>query len=459
MRTLQLNDGHDSAGCQYALRRGKQYWALVFEGREAIFKHELGALYVSYLLGERPPEPIHGVVLALKAREKMGQVGSLAGEGEQQEMGLEAAAAVRALWRRQRELERVLADRLEIEPVKAEALRELEEVTEFLRKSPWLSRHGAERCARAVGEAIRRFHARLAGALDAEGKPDEVLQAFARHLHEYLLVPSGRGCGRAGCWVAAVPAGCFTYEPPTGVVWEVGSRESKVLCLKSTGGVQSPESKVQSPTCGVQSLKSKVQSPESRTRRAAAVGYLSRFLCVGLAVGLLASGCAGPRPLKGGRAVTTHKPAGIIEQALVQSENPAQATKQDQASVEVRTYTVPAGSRVEQSQMWEGESPREPKLFRTTAEIRARGDAGHQQPSTLNPQPSTINCLCPELSHASRGAGGNACPHGAWSGAEGHDAGVGGQAVEPQGHCLGRRWPVCVWPGFTGVAAPQDGHR
>ena len=35
-------------------------------------------------------------------------------------------------------------------PVKAEAFRELEEVTEFLRQGPWLSHHGAERCARAV---------------------------------------------------------------------------------------------------------------------------------------------------------------------------------------------------------------------------------------------------------------------------------------------------------------------
>ena len=58
----------------------------------------------------------------------------------EQSMGLEDAAAVRALWRRQRELERVLADRLEIEPVKAEALRELQEITGCLRKSPWSSR-------------------------------------------------------------------------------------------------------------------------------------------------------------------------------------------------------------------------------------------------------------------------------------------------------------------------------
>ena len=108
-------------------------------------------------------------------------------------MGLEDAESVRVLWRRQRELQRVLEDRLEIEPVKAEALRELEELTEHLRQSPWLSWHGAERCAHAVGVAISRLHAHLAAAVDADGQPDEVLRAFARHLHAHLLLPSGRG--------------------------------------------------------------------------------------------------------------------------------------------------------------------------------------------------------------------------------------------------------------------------
>jgi hypothetical protein len=96
--------------------------------------------------------------------------------------------------------------------------------------------------------------------------------------------------------------------------------------------------------------------------------------------------------LKGGRAVITRKPTGVFEQTLVQSENPAQTTRQDQESVKVRSYTVPAGSRVEQAQMWESESPREPKLLESAAEIRARGDArppGRHEPSTLNSQPST----------------------------------------------------------------------
>ena len=162
---------------------------------------------------------MHAVALALKARSLSGQA---AGAGEilqQRSMGLEDAATIRALWRRQRALERVLEDDRETEPVKAEALRELEEVTEFLRKSPWRSRGGAERCVRAVTRAIKRLHARLARAVDAKGLPHPVLRGFALHLHEHLLVPSGRGGGYARAQVASESGGCFIYEPPPGVIW------------------------------------------------------------------------------------------------------------------------------------------------------------------------------------------------------------------------------------------------
>ena len=49
----------------YALRRGLGFWELTFEGRQAIFKHEQGALYVACLLLDPPPEPMHAVALAL----------------------------------------------------------------------------------------------------------------------------------------------------------------------------------------------------------------------------------------------------------------------------------------------------------------------------------------------------------------------------------------------------------
>ena len=177
---------------QYALRRGLGFWELTFEGRQAIFKHELGALYVACLLLDPPSEPIHAVALALKARERGSQAPGPPELIQQRSLGLDDAATVRALWRRQRALERVLEDDREIEPVKAEALRELEEVTEFLRKSPWRSRGGAERCVRAVSDG-----------------------------HPALAQPSGRGRGRpgraasglAGLWPAPARAPADSLGP------------------------------------------------------------------------------------------------------------------------------------------------------------------------------------------------------------------------------------------------------
>ena len=61
---------------------------------------------------------------------------------------------------------------------------------------------------------------------------------------------------------------------------------------------------------------------------------------------LLLCGCA-TQPLRGGKATTTRNPAGDIEQAVAQSDNPAQVSRQDQETVRTRSYTVPTGSRLE----------------------------------------------------------------------------------------------------------------
>jgi len=66
--------------------------------------------------------------------------------------------------------------------------------------------------------AIKRFHAHLAGALDAEGRPDAVLRAFALHLQEHLLAPSGRGGAHTRKQALSRFAGCFIYQPPPGVL-------------------------------------------------------------------------------------------------------------------------------------------------------------------------------------------------------------------------------------------------
>ncbi len=111
---------------------------------------------------------------------------------------------------------------------------------------------------------------------------------------------------------------------------------------------------------------------------------MSSFLAFWLALALLGVGCAGPRPLKGGKAVTARTPAGVIEQTLVQGENPSQPTKQDQESVKVRTYTVPAGSRVEQAQTPGAAAPQ--PTFRSYHTLHSTLDT---QPSALGPHQSS----------------------------------------------------------------------
>jgi len=64
-----------------------------------------------------------------------------------------------------------------------------------------------------------------------------------------------------------------------------------------------------------------------------------------LVITLLFSGCA-MAPLKGGHASTVSKSTQGIEQSVVQGDNPAAASRQDQETVRTKTYTVPAGSRM-----------------------------------------------------------------------------------------------------------------
>jgi hypothetical protein len=71
----------------------------------------------------------------------------------------------------------------------------------------------------------------------------------------------------------------------------------------------------------------------------AATGILALTLC----------GCGTMKPLKGGHATTLSKPTQGIEQTVVQSDNPAAVSKQNQETVKTKTYTVPAGSQLIES--------------------------------------------------------------------------------------------------------------
>jgi hypothetical protein len=212
----QNTDRSQRDGCQYALRRGLGTWEVTYAGERDSFRDEQGAEYVVWLLLHPPPKPLHAVTLALEARPAPGDTPWVEGI-QQRSLGLDDAETVRRLRRQARELEAVLEDELASPPLKAEAQQQREDILEFLRKNPWRSRDCAQKCVRAITMAIKRLHSNLAEAVDAEGKPHPVLQEFAWHLHRYLLTPSGRGGGQGG--VRGFAGGCFTYEPPEGVVW------------------------------------------------------------------------------------------------------------------------------------------------------------------------------------------------------------------------------------------------
>ena len=97
-------------------------------------------------------------------------------------------------------------------------------------------------------------------------------------------------------------------------------------------------------------------------------------------------------PLKGGRATTLSKPTQGIEQTVVQSDNPAAVSKQDQETVRTKTYTVPAGSRlVETRIVTEGGAPvtnsqvlliSAPMAVTEHEETRAKSELGAAQKDT-----------------------------------------------------------------------------
>lgn len=103
------------------------------------------------------------------------------------------------------------------EPEKAEALRKLEELAEFLRHHALRSKGNAEKLVRAVRLAITRLQANLAKATDGKGQPHPVLRPFADHQAKYLIGPSARYNGRMGArtraGVAAWRAGSRTNCP------------------------------------------------------------------------------------------------------------------------------------------------------------------------------------------------------------------------------------------------------
>jgi hypothetical protein len=67
-----------------------------------------------------------------------------------------------------------------------------------------------------------------------------------------------------------------------------------------------------------------------------------------LLLAAITSSCSSSRPLHGGRASTIPTGPSTIAQTLAQPDNPSAPSRQDQETIRTRTYTLPAGTRIEQ---------------------------------------------------------------------------------------------------------------
>ena len=138
---------------------------------------------------------------------------------QERSLALDDAQTLRAILRKEKELEAILDDESTSEPEKAEALRELEAIAEFQSQHGRRSQDSAQKAVRAVRRAINRFHAHLAQAKDPAGQPHPVLCPFAEHIEKHILIPSARYSDSPGARARTGLAGCFNYEPPQGVQW------------------------------------------------------------------------------------------------------------------------------------------------------------------------------------------------------------------------------------------------
>jgi hypothetical protein len=212
----------NSSPSKYSLQKDLGSWRLTFDGQDAQIKHERGLLYVAWLLTHPDETPIHPVDLLSRIPEFYGRQLGLPqitnpdtgkttvleshARIQERSLALDDGQAIRALLRKEKQLEAILDNDSESEPIKAEALRELEAIAQFQRHHAPRSRDAATRASNTVRRSISRFRLRIANAKDSSGAPHPVLQPFAHHLKKFLLLRS-------------TPQTHIAYSPPPGVTW------------------------------------------------------------------------------------------------------------------------------------------------------------------------------------------------------------------------------------------------
>src|ERR1051325_6431946 len=183
---------------RYALRNKEWFWELTFDGRTAVLKQNQALFFVAWLLANPPARPLAAHVLAAKVYEAFGTHEDFREDSVTGPWQPAAAEEAKLLRVRERALEKILDSKDELEPVKAEALRELEEVYERQKCVTARIRLCVEKSADTLKSALNGLMAPPAGPTGGGGRPRPVVGACGRLLLLYLLMPrarAGRGKG------------------------------------------------------------------------------------------------------------------------------------------------------------------------------------------------------------------------------------------------------------------------
>jgi hypothetical protein len=214
---------------QYALRKGLGVWELFFDGHRALLKHERGIFFVHWLLYHPDETPIHAIDLMAKIpeiyRQQLGLaplVNPLTGRPvelesharlQERSLALDDRQAMRAIFKKEKELEAILDSDDATEPEKAEALRELEEIIEFEKHHARRSKDNVTRAVASVRQAVKRLCRHLLGAPGPNAQ--SATYKFAEHINLTILSAPHASQART----ATTPPGTLAYT--LGVTWVV----------------------------------------------------------------------------------------------------------------------------------------------------------------------------------------------------------------------------------------------
>jgi hypothetical protein len=227
-----------AAPFRYSLRREPACWVLVFEGKYAYLKHEIGLRYVNYLL-HHPDQAVSGATLFSKFHPQSPEASGITqlvrpDAGEPRDLPDDAIPSEDNL---DKDTERILAAHREKAQEFRETLRDpealpsekdfarqqLQQIIEFLATQKSTTQDASTRAGKRVRKSIQRLCENLTSQESGQPAPDPVAREFAAYVAQHILGPSRRySVPKKGANVRVARgelAGQLTFECPSGHRW------------------------------------------------------------------------------------------------------------------------------------------------------------------------------------------------------------------------------------------------